>query len=162
MQVQTARFGALEIEESKVIEMPQGMLGFADTRFVLLTPPNLGPFCWLQSVSQPELAFVVTDAKHWFPRMEFRLTAEECSSLELGEAGEVVFLLVVTMASDPKQITANLRGPIALNPERQIARQIVFEGDTYPTRQPLFAPQESVKGGRRGGKKPAPGIAQPA
>lgn len=67
MQVNTARFGLLDIEEDKVISMPQGLLGFPEKRFILLTPPNLGPFCWLQAVENPNLAFVVTDAKNYSP-----------------------------------------------------------------------------------------------
>jgi flagellar assembly factor FliW len=144
MQVNTARFGLLEIEESKIILMPQGMLGFGEKRFILLTPSNLAPFCWLQSVDNPDLAFVVTDAKNWDPGVNFKLTAEECESLELGEQSEVIFLLVVTMAPDPKNITVNLRGPIVLNPERQIARQIVIEGENYVTRHPFFSASEKI------------------
>jgi flagellar assembly factor FliW len=155
MQVETARFGSLDIEDGKIIRMPQGMLGFAGTRYILLTPPNLGPFCWFQSVDDPNLAFVVTDAKSWKPEMSFTLTAEECRSLELGEPSEVIFLLVVTMAAEPSKITVNLRGPIALNPERQLARQIVFEGEAYPTRHPYFGGVDEAGEARSRSKKAA-------
>lgn len=156
MQVDTARFGVQEVEESKIIKMPEGMLGFVEKRFVLLTPPNLGPFCWFQSVDNPGLAFVVTDAKSWSPECTFTLTAEECSTLELGERSEVIFLLVVTMASDPKDITVNLRGPIALNPERLIARQIVIEDEKYTTRHPYFDTMEKMDSARPRGLRQGP------
>jgi flagellar assembly factor FliW len=42
------------------------------------------------------------------------------------------------MAPDPRNITINLQGPIALNPARMIAKQLVMD-EKYPSRHPLFA-----------------------
>lgn len=142
MRVTTTRFGEQEIEEGKVIRMPEGMLGFPDQRFILLTPPNLGPFCWFQSVDSPELAFVLVDAKECVPDDLFRLTEEEARLLEVGPDSEILFLLVVTMAPDPRDLTVNLRGPIALNPAQLIAKQVVFEGEGFSTRHPFFPPAQ--------------------
>jgi flagellar assembly factor FliW len=141
MQVETTRFGSLDIEDEKVISMPAGILGFAEKRFILLTPPNLGPFCWLQAVDNPNLAFVVTDVENLAYDCGYKLTEEECCALELGEDGKVIYLLIVNMAADPADITVNLRGPIVLNPDRLIARQLVMEGDSYPLRHPFFPPR---------------------
>ncbi len=144
MLVKTSRFGEQEVDESKIISMPEGMLGFPkEKRFVLLTPPKLGPFLWLQAVDNPDLAFVVVDAKENVPDFKFDLTLEEFTSLEFGEDSELIVLLVVTMAQDPSEITVNLQGPIALNPERLLARQIVLDGGSYTTRHPFFP---AVKG----------------
>lgn len=140
MNIATTRFGALDIDDSKIIVMPEGMLGFEETRFILLTPPNLGPFCWLQAVDNPELAFVVVDTKNCDVDYTIRLTSEEAEKLQLGENPETIFLAVVTMAADPFAITANLQGPIVLNPERMIAKQIVLEGGKYSTKHLFFDP----------------------
>jgi flagellar assembly factor FliW len=138
MQVQTTRFGEQEVDDGKVIQMPEGMLGFAEKRFILLTPPKLGPFCWFQAVDNPDLAFIVVDATRCVPDHTFALTREEARVLELDERSDLLFLLVVTMAPNPRDITVNLRGPIALNPDRMVARQIVFEGEKFATRHPFF------------------------
>lgn len=138
MKVTTTRFGELDIEESKIIEMPEGMLGFTEKSFILLTPPNLGPFCWFQSIANPDLAFVVVDTKSSFPDYTINLTSDEFEKLALSDGQEVIFLSVVTMAADPYDITVNLQGPIALNPEKMVAKQIVLEGGKYSTRHPFF------------------------
>ena len=140
MQVKSTRFGTQDVEESKVIRMPAGMLGFAEARrFVLLTPKKPGPFLWLQAVDDPDLAFVVVDAKDSFPGYTLSLTAEEFKSLELlDERSEAIFLLVVTMAPNPYDVTVNLQGPIVLNPERMLARQIVLDSGNYTSRHPFF------------------------
>ncbi len=44
VNVMTTRFGAIEIDDDRIIEMPDGMLGFAERRFILLSPDNNGSF----------------------------------------------------------------------------------------------------------------------
>ena len=61
MNVMTLRFGEIEIDESRIIEMPVGIIGFEDRRFVIISPDRYGQFFWLQSLDNPDLAFVVTD-----------------------------------------------------------------------------------------------------
>lgn len=138
MKIETSRFGQIEIEDDKIIRLPDGMLGFSGTRFILLTPEKETPFRWLQSVDDPALAFVVVDAQQVLPDYAVSLTSEEYARLALDEKTEVVVLLVVTLAGESGSITANLQGPVVLNPNRMLAKQIVLEGARFPTKFPLF------------------------
>jgi len=141
MLVQTSRFGEQEVETDKIIYIPGGIVGFpTETRYVLLTPPKPGPFLWLQSVGNASLAFLVVDSKDHFPEYRFSLTEEEYLSLELAPASEVISLLVVTMAPEPHEITVNLQGPIVLNVDRMLARQIVLDGTEFSVRHPFLEP----------------------
>lgn len=137
LKVKSTRFGELEIEHQKLIEMPDGMIGFEERRYVLLSPAN-GPFHWLQAVENPDLAFVVVDPKTSLPDYEVKLTLDEHKKLGLSKESEIVVLSVVTMAKSPLDITMNLMGPIILNPGNMTAMQVVLEGGKYSTRQPYF------------------------
>ena len=139
MKVMTARFGEIEIGDDKIIEMPDGMIGFPDRRFIMLSPDNNGQFFWLQSAENPELAFVVTDPATFVPGYEVNLSSEEYMKLRHAPESELILLAVVTMAQDVMDITLNLQGPIVVNPEKMIAKQIVLEDGKYGTRHPLFA-----------------------
>lgn len=138
MNVMTIRFGEIEIDEARIIEIPDGIIGFEDRRFIIIAPDKYGQFFWLQSVDSPELAFVVTDPVLFAPNYEVNLTSEEYGRLKLDPDSEAIILAVVTMASDVMEITLNLQGPIVVNPEKMIAKQVVFEYGKYGTRQPLF------------------------
>lgn len=137
IRVASTRFGELEIEADKVINMPDGMLGFNEQRYILLSSGS-GPFCWLQAVDNPDLAFVVVDAKTTVPEFEVKLTADEYRLLGFTGQAETVVLAVVTMASNPLDITINLLGPIVINPYAMTAIQVVLEGSRYSTRHPYF------------------------
>lgn len=138
MNIATSRFGQIEINDDKMITLPDGLPGFSETRFTLINPERHAPFCWLQALDNPDLAFVVVDSRETFPDYAVSLTSDEYERLALDEETEVVVLLVVTLASDPGAITVNLQGPIVLNPVRMLAKQIVLEGSRFPTRHPLF------------------------
>jgi flagellar assembly factor FliW len=141
VKISTTRFGELELEDAKVIDMPDGMVGFSERRFVILNPENGGPFCWYQSVENPALSFVVVDPAGFYPEYKVKLTREEYDRLQLEPGAEMVVMCVVIMSPDPHRITINLLGPIVLNPTTMIARQVVMEGD-HTTRHLLFAPRE--------------------
>lgn len=137
MKVSTSRFGELEIDDRKIITIPDGMIGFTEQKFILLNPEKGGPFCWFQSVENPSLAFVVVDPVQFMPDYQVKLTQSEYNTLKLGDKASTVLLAVVTMASDPRLITMNLQGPIVLNPDSMIAMQIVMDGN-YNTWHRLF------------------------
>lgn len=143
MKVSTSRFGELEIEDGKVITILDGMIGFDESRFILLNPQNGGPFCWLQSTENPALAFVVVDPCRFVPNYLVKLTQDEHDKLQLSSGDETVLLSVVTMAPDPRLITANLQGPIIVNPARMLGMQIVMDGN-YQTWYQLFSPEKST------------------
>ena len=139
MNVMTLRFGEIGIDESRIIEMPDGMLGFTDRRFIILSPDNNGQFFWLQSLETPDLAFVVTDPASFFDGYEVNLTSDEFELIKLEPDSEVIILAVVTMASDVAEITLNLQGPIVVNPRKMVAKQIVLGEGKYGTKHPLFS-----------------------
>ena len=143
MKIMTSRFGELEIEEDKIIVMPDGMVGFSEDRFLLLHPDK-GPFCWFQAVANPDLAFVVVDPTQYAPEYKVKLTQDEYDKLKLVSGDEIVLLSVVTMARDPRQITMNLQGPIVINPSVMIAKLIVLETVQAATWHPLFNDSELV------------------
>ena len=138
MILNTTRFGKLEIEPEKVIEMPDGMVGFGERSFVLLNPGEGVPFYWFQSTESPNLAFVVTEPTRFVPGYEVKLTREEYDKLHLEPGDEIILLAVVTMSPDPRNVTINLQGPIVVNPVRLIARQLVLDWSST-IRYPLVA-----------------------
>lgn len=139
VNVTTTRFGVVQIEDDRIIEMPEGMIGFAERRFILLSHDNNGRFFWFQSVDNPALAFVVTDPTAFVPGYDVTLTSDEYDRLKLDpESAEVILLVVTTISREASNITINLQGPIVVNPVKMMAKQVVQEYGKYGLRHPLF------------------------
>ena len=107
MNVETTRFGTVEVDEERVICFPAGLLGFSSfRRFTLLQPEDEGVFFWLQALDSPDLAFVVTDPSLWVSDYEATIRREQMEELGL-EALDDAQIFVIVNKYD-RQLTANL------------------------------------------------------
>jgi flagellar assembly factor FliW len=137
--IHTERFGDLEIAAEKIIDLPDGLLGFVTIeRAVLLPIDDDGLFFWLQAVDHPELAFLVLTPWPLFGDYQLDITEADMSALDLSEADEALVFCLLTSHDEPRRFTANLLGPIIVNQRRRLGRQVVLNGD-LPTQAELPA-----------------------
>jgi flagellar assembly factor FliW len=100
------------------------------------------PYIWLQSVDEPDVAFLATSPFWFFPEYDLELGDEDQQALDVADPSqlEVLTLLTVHRAGEtPETITANLLGPIVVNTENRQALQLVLDNPDYSTRVPLVA-----------------------
>ena len=139
LKIQTLRFGEVEISESDIITMPDGLLGFPGLhRYTLLSDPEQAPFIWLQCVDEPQLAFVVVDPYIFFPGYQILAKHGELQSIGLEDIREATILTIVVIPFNPMDITTNLRGPLVINPKTNQAKQLVLIDDRYHTKHFLL------------------------
>ena len=135
-KIQT-RFGEVEYDPEKTLRFPQGLIGFEDLRdFIVMPNLKQGPLFWIQSVDDPQVAFVVTDPTNFF--LDYRIAPEagERDKLGMNEGDECYALSVVTVHPD-RTITLNLAAPILFAPATNRALQVILEKTQYQTRTPL-------------------------
>ena len=143
MIVPSTRFGDIEVAADQAIDFGPGILGFPDSpRFVLFEMPGEADYLWLQSTSEPDLAFLITRPWDFFPDYEIDVADELASEIGLEDPvdSEVFLLLTVDRADgEPVGLTANLLGPIVINTRTRMGRQFVLDNTEYRTREPLVA-----------------------
>jgi len=138
--VHTDRFGDLTVDETDVIALPDGLVGFAQVDWVIAVPVNDdGLFWWLQAVDDPALAFLTVVPWAFFGDYEPVVPEDAQARLELDDPGDVLVYCLVTIHDDPRRFTANLLGPVVINRRRRLGRQVVLDAD-LPTRAELPAP----------------------
>src|SRR3989338_3762066 len=88
MKIESPRFGTLEVEPSRIIEFPRGLVGLEQCkRFSLFHPEGEQPsYFILQSLDDPELAFHIADPSHFGFGHEIILSDEEAADLALSAA----------------------------------------------------------------------------
>ncbi|MBL9149009.1 MAG: flagellar assembly protein FliW [Phycisphaerae bacterium] len=144
MLVETTRFGAVEIDDSRIIQFPAGLLGFSSyRRYALLQPDEQGIFFWLQSIDAPDLAFVVTDPALWIPDYQAQIRREQMDELGLGELADAQVLVIVNKRDGA--LTANLQGPLVINAKNCSAMQLVLAEKRWTTRHVLMNVSERAK-----------------
>ena len=134
MQIETTRFGTIEIEESQLFHFPMGLLGFSGLkRYVVLDHSEDSPLKWLQSVDDGALAFIITDPLFFVPG--YRVTARR-SELEIINADEeqLVLSVIMTVPENPQDMSANLMAPLIFNMKNRLAMQYVLTKQKFPVK----------------------------
>lgn len=143
--VLTSRFGALSIKPEKIITMTSPFLGFPDsTRFFVKPHGEESPFLWLQSLDDPKLAFVVLQAALLIPQYQPEISGLSRQELQASPEQPLEILLILTIPRDnPEGMTANLLGPVAINPQKRLAKQILQDPTRYDACWPVFTTDEA-------------------
>lgn len=140
LTVSSSRFGEIQADPDKIITMTSPFLGFPESkRFMLIPHGENTPFMWLQSLDDPQLAFVVIPAVILVPDYNPALPAQARQELKAGEEDELNILLLLTIPhNNPQKMTANLLGPLMINPEQRLAKQIILDPNKWDPRWPVF------------------------
>jgi flagellar assembly factor FliW len=137
MNLETTRFGTVEIADDRVITFPTGLLGFSSyTSFVLLQPDEQGVFFWLQSTEAPDLAFVVTDPALWVPDFQANIRKDQMEELGMAKLEDAQVLVIVNKRDE--LLTANLQGPLVVNVDGRMGMQLVLAEKRWNTRHELL------------------------
>ena len=147
MKITTSRFGAIDIDAARIITFTEGILGFPQyLKYILLDHDNNTPFKWLQSIENGELAFVLIDPLAVLPDYRAEVRQEDIEALQITSLESAAALCIVNIGQDAASVTANLLGPIIINPEKMLARQVVLLTTQYSIQHDLLAaaPQQNI------------------
>lgn len=143
MEIQTTRFGLLTVDDERIMSLPSGLLGFPNqNRFALIQTGTENYFFWLQSVDDPNLAFVVTDPTIFFKDYDVPVREETQQELKLTDPSFLQVFVICNKVGD--WLTGNLLGPIVVNAENRLAQQVVLTEKKWTTRQPLLRLQTEL------------------
>lgn len=137
MLIETSRFGSLEVDESRTITFPKGLLGFPRHHdYVLIEAGQDSYFWWLQSLDLPDLAFVVTDPSVFIPTYKVPLREEQLDEMGMDSIDDAQVFVIVNKRDNT--LTGNLQGPLVVHVTRRVGEQLVLSDRRFTTRVPLM------------------------
>jgi flagellar assembly factor FliW len=131
----TTRFGRLEVAKDKIINFPNGLIGFPDNKRYVLMDYKDTSLKWLQSVDDPDVAFIVTQPFELFPDYSLNVDKSIIKNLEIENEDDMVTLTVLRVDGD--NVTANLQGPLLINSLSKKGMQVVVEDERFSCQTPL-------------------------
>ncbi|MGP0565203.1 flagellar assembly protein FliW [Nitrospina sp. 32_T5] len=146
MKYASTRLGEFEVPPASVLTFTQGLSGFElETEYAVLPfdARTESPLHWLHSLTNPGLAFVVTNPFLFVPDYKVDLTAADKAELGIGVNDTLAVLVIVRVPEDYRQMTANLIAPVVINEARRLCKQVVLTHPDYDTRHYLLP--ESVR-----------------
>jgi flagellar assembly factor FliW len=136
LKIESPRFGTLEVEPSRIIEFPKGLVGFESCRrFSLFHAEGGEPtYFILQSLDDPGIAFHIADPAKFGFGYEIVLSDEEAADLDLAEGersvsestAQIAVVVILSKQSAGQPVSANLNGPLIINLDKRRGLQHVF------------------------------------
>ncbi len=123
MKLTSGQFGEIEFEESAVLHIGEGVIGFEHLKRFLFIE-NDSVFNWLLSVDEPEIIF---------PLFPIRFLYSDYPEIEGHEP-----FGIVRLHKNPEQITVNLKAPLYFMMDAKKGFQKILDNDTYKIDYNLF------------------------
>lgn len=137
MNILTTRFGLIPACETDVITIAEGLLGFRSyVHYTLLSDPVVTGLSWLQSLTEPDLAFGLVAPPLAVGDYRVEIRRGDRAALELEDERSALIYVILNRA-EGGGLTVNLQGPLVFNPLRRLGRQLVLTSSRYPVRYPL-------------------------
>lgn len=122
-----------------IISFSNGIPGFEELKtFTLKELEDTPPFKLLQSKENEDIAFVTIVPFDFKSDYEVKLTESIISELQIEKEEDVLILNTVTLHSDVKKITTNLRAPIIINLKNNKGYQLILDREDYKIKHPLM------------------------
>lgn len=149
MRINTRVFGEVDIEDSKILHFPMGIIGFPElTEFALIHDAERegrSAVRWLQSIQEPAFAMPVMDPLTVKADYNPEVEDELLKPIGTLDPEEVLVLVTLTVPSDVTKMTVNLQAPIIVNAAEKKACQIIVDTEKYPVRFPIYDILQELK-----------------
>lgn len=141
MLIQTKYLGEIEITQEEIITFPNGLLGFENHQeFVLLNIPGNNNFKFLQDIKHNYLAFLLINPWDFFKEYEIDIPDKNLLKIGIDPKldNKIEVYSIITLGSTFQESTANLLGPIIINPIDKKGKQYIINDSIYSTKHKLF------------------------
>ena len=145
MQIETTRFGTLDIDAQKVIGFPQGLIGFPEEKsFVMINHRGVESLAWLQSTRTPAIALPVVGVQAFAPTYPDVSLEEAAKDAGLEGSPDDMAALAVLCATEGAPVTVNLVAPIIIDAASWRGAQVILEGTKFSTRESFVMPKSTA------------------
>lgn len=140
VKVKTKSFGEIEVDDNIVFDFPDGILGFDYIKkFVVLdSDEDKSPFKWLQAFDEVNLAFVIIMPIDFMNEYDLVISQNDMEAVGTEDPNDLLVFAIVTIPEDTSKMTANLQGPLILNPKKRLGRQAISLSDKYGVRHNIL------------------------
>ncbi len=145
MIAKTKPFGEIEVDERQKLSFPCGILGFETLHSFVLLDAAEPPFYWLQSLDEPEVAFVLIDPTFFKPDYTPDIAPSDLEEIGITDPDEQLVFTIVTIPEKQELMTANLQGPIIVNKKLKLGRQSISRNPRWMVRHFILEELAAVK-----------------
>lgn len=149
MLAKTKFFGEVELDDNKILDFPNGIIGFENfKKYAILYDVDDDAetrISWLQSLEEPTLALPIIDPLAIMPEYAPMIEDELLKPLGDPADADLLFLLIMTVPSDMTKVTANTKAPIIINAAECKGVQLIVDNADYPVKFNVYESVQKMK-----------------
>jgi len=139
MELITKYHGVREYKDEDIIIFKKGLPGFKELKkFIIFPLESNEVFSILHSIEDTEVGLVLVSPFTSLLDYEFNIPDSYTKELQISKIEEVLVLTTVTLNSNIKSMTTNLKAPIIINIKEKLGEQLILDNDKFKIKQPLF------------------------
>ena len=139
MEINTTRFGTVDIDDSMIITFDDGIPGFEDQKkFFFFETNQSKPLVWMQSVTHAHIALPVINPFLVCADYTLDIRDNEVEEMGIKTESDIMIWVVTIVPTDITKITANMTAPIIVNVKTSQGKQLVTDIKEYESRLPIF------------------------
>lgn len=140
MVIDTKHFGSIDINDEKIITFVEGIPGFPDQKkYILISDENENsPFCWLQCIDDPDLAFPLMNPLAVCPTYSPDVSTELIQSLGEPNPEDLLIYAILVVPEDITKMTVNLKAPVIIHTKTKKGLQIISDNEEYSVRHYVY------------------------
>lgn len=141
-KIKTRDFGEITVGQEDIIKFISGIYGFDDYKeYIILKDSPDDDVMFLQSLDNMDLSFVLIDPYAIYMDYNPLINQEDLHELKASKEAELKYLVIAIIKENIKESVVNLKSPIAINPNKRIAKQVILQ-NPYPLRYNIVSTEE--------------------
>ena len=138
LKFKSEHFGEIEVSADEFFTAVVPVPGFHDSnQYFFIEREKIAPFKWLQSSDDESLTFVVVEPNKFFHDFKPKFGIFDLKEIGLAPQDEPLIMAIVVLPEDLTKMTANLRGPLIMNPKKRLFKQVFIETDRWSVRESI-------------------------
>ncbi|MGI6152237.1 MAG: flagellar assembly protein FliW [Christensenellaceae bacterium] len=139
MEINSVRFGIVQINEQSIINFPEGLPGFKElTKFAIIRCDQTEPIQWLQSIDDEDVSIPIINPFIIKPDYEIEVNDDELDLIDTHTEEDLIVLNVMVLPDDLSKMTVNLMAPLLINIKKMIGMQVMMDYKPLSIQHPVF------------------------
>lgn len=139
MNLNSTRFGEIEINDASIITFPGGLPGLEGLeRYAIIRCDQTEPIQWLQSVEEMDLALPIINPFIVNPSYEVEVDDSELEFIKSDKEEDLIVMNIMVLPDQLSDMTVNLMAPILINMKDMIGTQVMMDYKSFSIAYPAF------------------------
>lgn len=144
MEIKTRDFGVLNIDEKEIIKFPQGLYAFEEYHNFVLIEMDGCKQKWLQSVDAVNPRFIIFNPTDLVKDYHPQFPSDVLNFLSISADEQLNLYVLAVVPDNIREMTVNLKSPVIVNHQKNLAAQVILETGNYPVRYRVFPKKGGV------------------